>query len=142
VVIVGWSVMCLLMLGYVVRLCFKSDWDIHAWGGMVGGLLIGGLLTLGMMLGVRKVVNSPDSTKLTAYIAGGFLMKLLVAAALAGVLMITKAEGGESLADPYTTLLSYLAMVFLGFAWQAKLLEAPATDTRPGGDSPEAGKGN
>lgn len=100
------------------------------------GLILGGFLGLiqfyASNVAIRKTEDGTGAA-IQRYMILSFSMKFIALIALGVFLSVTRADDGTFFARPDIAFMAYLGLVFLGFAWHGKLLEAPndAGRTKP-----------
>jgi hypothetical protein len=135
-VALGWILFGVFALAFAVITAAKSGWDIPGLTGLSMGTTLGVMLVLVTIASLKQALRSSKTTDLTKQLTIGMMMKMGLAVAVTVLLMFTKVEdpatgSSEFWANPTTTLMSYLGIVFFGFAWQARMVEAPAARQPP-----------
>jgi len=136
-----WLTVSLLIAGYLA-------WRVDSVGfgrQELIALIIGGGLGLIQLFASTKALRKTDSgdgSALQRYVLLSFSLKFIVLIALGVFLWATRGEDGEFYARPDFAFMAYLGLVFLGFAWHGKLLEAQSEPrktemSRPPGASEE-----
>lgn len=118
-----WIVFGLLATGYVLMQANADAWSAPTLSGIGLGAGVGIAVTIFSLVSLKRLSRKPDGTALQSHMMLSFGIKLIAAIVLAVVIEYIPGENGPW-ADLETCLVSFIAVVFFGFALQGNLLEA------------------
>lgn len=121
-----WIIFASAMFFYVGAELIRKEFSAAASLGSGLGLLLAAVAVVLTMRGLKRVIREDRTHALGTYLGGGMLLKMAGAFLLGGILYLSQmgtAPGDPEVLAPDVALLSYVGVVFLGFAWQAKLVQ-------------------
>lgn len=118
-----WIMVALFCAAFVTWRGHGSGWaDANVIGMVVGGVV--GVLVLGAnLLSLRKALHKSGATALQMFMVTSFATKFVAAVGMAVFAGLVDGESGPVM-DLEAALISFMSVVFLGFALQGILIEA------------------